>query len=297
MSAPLFTVFTPTYNRAHTLGRVYQSLLSQTFIDFEWLIVDDGSGDGTDELVSGFMAEKKIVIRYLQQPNGGKHVAFNRGVREARGELFLPFDSDDSCVPVALENFRAHWLSIPESLREEFSGITCLCKNERGESIGGELPSVFLDGHPYEVVSRYRLVGEKWGFHLTRILKEYPFPEFQGERFVPEGLIWNRIGTSYKIRFINEALRIYYDSTDGLSASSLKIRLSSPCATFIYYYEAMALPIRIIDRFKAAVNLWRFTWHSKNWSKIISIRKNRELLYTALLPGFFLAVRDRMRGK
>ena len=93
--AHLFTVFTPTFNRAHTLGRVYASLRAQTYTDFEWLIVDDGSTDGTEELVRGWMAEAPFPLRYLTQVHGHKKAAFNRGVREANGELFVALDSDD----------------------------------------------------------------------------------------------------------------------------------------------------------------------------------------------------------
>ena len=94
-----FTVFTPTCNRCATLPRVYASLAAQTFRDFEWLIVDDGSTDCTAALVDKWTAQADFPIRYLRQENRGKHIASNRAVREARGELFLVLDSDDACVP------------------------------------------------------------------------------------------------------------------------------------------------------------------------------------------------------
>ncbi|MGH9876306.1 MAG: glycosyltransferase family A protein [Nitrososphaerales archaeon] len=297
MSAPLFTVFTPTYDRAHTLERVYKSLLSQTFSDFEWLIVDDGSKDGTNDLVRGFLADGKLKIRYIQQPNGGKHVAFNCGVREARGELFLPLDSDDSCIPTALERFRAHWLAMSDTQRLDFSGITCLCKNEKGDFVGGDLPFPVIDGHPYQITSRYRLTGEKWGFHRTDVLRSYPFPEFEGERFVPESLVWNRIGRCYEIRFINEALRHYFNSMDGLSSSSVKIRLLNPRATFLYYSEVLMLPIKFRDRFRAAANLWRFALQNKQWNKVFVIRGNMILVLAGFVPGVALALLDQLRLK
>src|SRR5690242_19362698 len=104
---PLFTVFTPTYNRAHTIERVYRSLCTQNCRDFEWLVVDDGSTDGTEALIRQWQHEAEFPIRYFWQPNAGKHVAMNRGVAEASGSLFLTLDSDDACVPWALERLRA----------------------------------------------------------------------------------------------------------------------------------------------------------------------------------------------
>ena len=74
------TVFTPTYNRAYTLERLYKSLLNQTSYDFEWLIVDDGSTDNTSELIKSFQNNHFFDVRYYKQENSGKHVAINNGV-------------------------------------------------------------------------------------------------------------------------------------------------------------------------------------------------------------------------
>lgn len=297
MSNLLFTVFTPTYNRAHTLGRVYRSLLNQTFESFEWLIVDDGSNDGTKEKVDEFIREKRISIRYFYQPNGGKHTAFNRGVKEARGELFLPFDSDDSCIPTALERFRAHWLQMTESQRQGFSGVTCLCVNEKGQIVGGILPAPILEGCPYEVTSKYRLNGEKWGFHRTEILRAYPFPEIEGERFVPESLVWNRIGRVYKIRFVNEALRCYFSSQDGLSTSMVDVRRKSPKGTLVYYLEVVDLPVRLRDRMRASVNIWRFVFHGRVFREVLRFRKYIPLLAIAFPFGFSCFVFDVIKRR
>src|SRR4030095_5896345 len=99
MRKVVFTVSTQTYNRRDRLPRVYESLNAQTFRDFEWLIVDDGSTDGTEEFIKAWQSSADFRIRYFYQPNLGKHVGFNRSVVEAQGELLLSFDSDDSCVP------------------------------------------------------------------------------------------------------------------------------------------------------------------------------------------------------
>jgi len=293
-----FTVFTATYNRAYMLGRAYESLQAQAFRDFEWLIVDDGSSDNTAELVKAWQSEASFTIRYFYQPNSGKHVAFNRGVREAFGELFLTFDSDDVCEPNALERFRARWLEIPDGRRDQFSGITCLCKDEKGRLVGGALPHDFIDGHPFAVMSRLWRRAEMWGFHRTEVLRAYPFPEFQGERFVPEGLVWNRIGRRYKIRFINEALRSVVYLPDGLSASMVHIRLLSPQATMTYYAELIELPVRLTYRLRAAANLWRFALHSGDLvSALQAGRRHPLLIASGLMPGLLLAFRDARSGE
>ena len=104
----MITVFTPTYNRAYCLGNLFNSLCSQTYTDFEWLIVDDGSTDNTKSLVEGFCCNSNINIRYVYQKNGGKHRAINRGVAEARGELFFIVDSDDTLPGDSLETISVY---------------------------------------------------------------------------------------------------------------------------------------------------------------------------------------------
>jgi glycosyltransferase involved in cell wall biosynthesis len=206
----LFTVFTPTFNRAATLERVYESLKSQTLRDFEWLIVDDGSVDDTADLVRKWQQEADFPIRYTFQQNEGKHVAFNQGVRQARGELFLTFDSDDACVPQALERFKHHWESIPIRQRERFSAVTALCVDQHGRLIGSRFPYDVTDSNTLEIIYRYKVKGEKWGFQRTDVLRNYPFPEDIRRQIFPEGLIWSKIAREYHTRYVNEPLRTYF---------------------------------------------------------------------------------------
>jgi glycosyltransferase involved in cell wall biosynthesis len=206
----LFTVFTPTYNRAATLARVYESLQGQTFTDFEWLIVDDGSEDETAELVERWRSTCTFPIRYVWQPNQGKHVAFNRGVDLARGELFLTLDSDDACLASALERFKYHWDQIPTASRSTFAAVTCLCVDQDGRLLGDRFPRDILDATSIELTYRYKVRGEKWGFTRTDVLKEFPFPVDDQAKFMPESLVWDEIATRYRTRFVNEVLRIYW---------------------------------------------------------------------------------------
>ena len=214
---PLFTVFTPTFNRAHTLPRLYESLKRQTYRDFEWVIVDDGSTDSTCELVKKWRDESEFLIRYFYQANKGKHVAFNRGVQEAQGEFFLPIDSDDACMPHALERFKFYWDSLPSSKKEYFSGVCALCQDQDMKLIGNKFPFDVTDSNSLEINYRYKVRGDKWGFQCTEVLRRYPFPEIDGVRFIPEGIVWNAIAKYYKIRFINEILLNVYrcDAPDG----------------------------------------------------------------------------------
>jgi glycosyltransferase involved in cell wall biosynthesis len=215
MAAPVFTVFTATYQRAHTLGRVRDSLAAQTMRDFEWLVVDDGSTDGTEALLREWTSDSPYPIRVIRQENLGKPVAWNRGVAEARGELFLSIDSDDACVPIALERFLHHWQSISEASRARFSAVTALAVDQHGRVLGDRFPDDVTDSDPLEIRFRYGVRGEKWGFHRIEVLREFPFPDPGKGRWVDESLVWDRIGRSYRTRYVNEELLRHHIGTEG----------------------------------------------------------------------------------
>jgi glycosyltransferase involved in cell wall biosynthesis len=202
-----FTVFTPTYNRASTLSRVYESLKAQTYHDFEWLVVDDGSTDGTRELVEGWQ-QADFPIRYIWQENQGKHIAFNLAVEHAQGALFLVLDSDDACVPTALERFYAHWQAIPPQRRQEYAGVTALCQDLQGRLVGTLFPADVFDSNSLEIRFKYGMRGEKWGFQRTEVLRKFPYPAVPKTHVQP-GLVWQRIAQQYRTRYVNEVLRLY----------------------------------------------------------------------------------------
>jgi glycosyltransferase involved in cell wall biosynthesis len=236
-ATPMFTVFTPTYNRAHTLQRVYDSLRAQTCRSFEWLIVDDGSSDGTAGLIETWRRMSDFPIRYFVQPNAGKHVAHNRALEEARGTFFIVLDSDDACVPTALERMLYHWNTIPEERRAQFSGIAGLCCDQNGVIVGDRYPSEPLDISLREQHYVYRVRGEKWGPDLTEILRRYRFPNVAGAKFVPEGAIWLEIAKRYKMRCVNDVFRIYYQD-DRRAGATLSRRkgLGDGAPGRLYYY-------------------------------------------------------------
>jgi glycosyltransferase involved in cell wall biosynthesis len=213
LTAPLYTVFTPAYNRAHTLHRVYESLQAQTFRNFEWIIVDDGSADGTDELVAGWAKVASFPIKYLYQTNSGKHIAINRGVAAARGELFLIIDSDDGFLPQSLQIMLDAWLSIPEVQRRQFTGVVTRCQTESGQPYSPPFKSNPLDTTALDVRFRDRINGELWGFHRTQVMREFPFPEDTSVKMIPENIVWDAIARRYKIRCINDMLRIFFQDS------------------------------------------------------------------------------------
>lgn len=213
----LFTVVTPTYNRAHTLERVYLSLREQSFQDFEWVIVDDGSTDNTRAMVMGWQQEASFPIYYIWQNNQHKKTAFNRGVKKASGELVVALDSDDSLDTNALYSMARVWSEIPVRERPQFVAITGLCARPDGRIVGDMYPMDVVDATALDMTFKFHVKGEKFGCLRTDVLRDFPFPE-EIAGFVPESLVWRAIARrGYLTRFVNQVFRVYHDSPDSLS--------------------------------------------------------------------------------
>lgn len=294
-----FTVFTPTFNRARTLPRVYESLRQQSFRDFEWLIVDDGSTDDTREVVATF-DESLFPIRYVHQANGHKKTASNRGVREARGEFFLTLDSDDEILPHTLERLNFHWESIPAQRREEFSAVTGLCVDDAGQVVGRRFPADVFDSDSMEIRYRYKITGEKFGFQRTDVMRTHPFPEDVAGH-VPEGIVWSAIASRYKTRYVNESFRIYHASEDALSRPSSIQNQAEGLA--LWAREVLAHDVRYFRHdpvwfLRMAANYTRFHRHmalgrGRKWP-LVGWRA-RVLTFLMWPAGFALFLKDARR--
>lgn len=216
MSAPLVTVFTPTFNRAGKLHRVFHSLQKQTLRDFEWLIIDDGSTDDTRQVVEDFRLQHPgFPIHYYFQQNSGKHIAHNKALLLAKGEWFHIADSDDELEPATLEILLHTWDGIPAGERHLFGGVAACCKDQFGKRISDPVPGAVFDGGFRELFYKYSFRKEVFMINRTSIMRKYPFPVGIVQQLFPEGIIWRRMTDKYKLRFINDELRIYYVQEAG----------------------------------------------------------------------------------
>ena len=230
------TVFTPTYNRAHTLPRVYESLCRQTSRDFAWLVVDDGSTDGTRALVEQWQATADFEVEYLYQPNSGKHNAHNAAVARATTELFAIVDSDDELLPHAVERLVATWQSAGPEVREKIAGIWSLCADAHGEIIGGPFRQGLVDATLQELRYRERLNKEMLPTFVTAVLRRYPFPATPPGAcpFIPESYVWMQITRTHPLRFLNEPCRIYHQGEESLSTLGRDEYRQSCCVVYGY---------------------------------------------------------------
>jgi glycosyltransferase involved in cell wall biosynthesis len=208
--APLFTVFTPAYNRAWSLPRVFNSLKVQTLKDFEWVIVDDGSTDNTKELVEQWQKDIDFSIVYQWQPNQGKHIAYNTVIKLAKGELFTSIDSDDEIIPGAMEIMAKRWSQVTEEQRKYVSGVMFLLKDQHGNIRGDKFPEDGKICDLAEVLLVGKIKGDKGGFMQTNVFKMYPFPESVKNVLVPEGVFIHQMSHDWKMICINEVLGIVW---------------------------------------------------------------------------------------
>ena len=216
----MITVFTPAYNRAYLLDRLYQSLERQTCKQFEWLVVDDGSTDETAAYFADMVTRQTpFPVIYIRQENGGKHRAINRGVQAARGELFFIVDSDDYLTDDAIEKLSVWADTLDET--HKWAGISGMRGYSNGEYIGEATTckNKYVDAKNTERDKRH-LRGDKAEAYFTEILRRYPFPVFDGETFITEEVVWNRIARDgYYIRWYSDIIYICEYLDGGLTKS------------------------------------------------------------------------------
>jgi len=235
------SVFTPTYNRAYIIESLYSSLKRQTNMDFEWIIIDDGSTDDTEELFKRITSERNnFDVKYQKVSNGGKHRAINEGVLLAKGDLFFIVDSDDYLTDDAIEKIIEVEDSIPNDQKKFFAGVC----GEKGfsveKSVGNTFEHEYLDITSLER-EKYNITGDKAEVFYTDVLRKYPFPEFEGENFVTECVVWDRIAhDGLKLRFFNDIIYICDYLPDGLTAHYRDLYKKNPASYGLYIYQCGA---------------------------------------------------------
>lgn len=221
----IVSVITPVYNRAELLKKCYNSLVNQTCNDFEWIIVDDGSTDNTLEVAQSFQAD--FPIKVITKPNGGKHTALNASHPYIHGEFVLMLDSDDMLIPSAVADVIEGWKEYEN--QEEIGLIAFL----RGTDEMHPLCKAYDadERKPVDIIRYQReciTSSDACEIIRTDLLKKYPFPVFEGEKFVAEGALWNRVGLTHKCVYINIVIYICHYLEGGLTKSGKPMRVHNP---------------------------------------------------------------------
>ena len=246
----MITIMTPTYNRAYVLPRLYDSLCQQTRQDFEWLVIDDGSTDGTAELIFDYRVKSDFSINYFHKENGGKHRAINEGVVHATGEWIIIVDSDDLLTGDALVKL----YDVMNHIGSEFVGMCFRKATLSGHMIGisGTVWSKSMVMQP--IMAGHVLKGDLAYVFRTNVMRECPFPEFPGEKFVPELYIWNKIADIGKIVFyVDQVIYLCEYLPDGYTSNFKKNLRSNPCGFGLFYRDQVIRDTRLFGKVKACV--------------------------------------------
>jgi glycosyltransferase involved in cell wall biosynthesis len=284
MNTPYFTVFTPTYNRCELLERVFQCLRAQSDLDFEWLIIDDGSTDATSEWVTGLLkAPLPFKIRYHYQKNSGKHGAHNTAISMADGFALVVLDSDDLLVPDALEILRKRWDGLEG--KDSYVGVFGLFAYANGEVVGDRFPQDGTVSNAIDLRYNLKVHGDKIGFNRTDVLRDYPFPEGVGSACVSESLIWNRISQKYCSLFINHVIGIKEYLPGGLTDTSALSDYRSPKAGCLHAEELLngAIKIPFFARVKTSVRLLRCALYARK-NPFTHLRWSQRIMMLGLTP-------------
>lgn len=210
------SIITCTYNRANTLPTVYKSLCNQTYKNFEWIVVNDGSDDNTEELVKSWINENKLDILYLYEENNGKHIATNLAISKANGYFEINLDSDDFLIDNALEIFIDAWNSIPKKEWKDYYAVKARCFDPKtNKPIGHPKVSGRWEGHLLDAKYKYGFNFEMSAMSRIEVTRQYPNPDIRGGkkngglRFYPEGIAQDLASRKYKTLYIPDTVRGY----------------------------------------------------------------------------------------
>lgn len=280
----MITVLTPTFNRGGGLQSLWDSLQKQTVKDFEWLVVDDGSTDGTKNLITKLQEKSDFPIRYIYKSNGGKHTALNVGIQTIRSELTFIVDSDDCVTDDAVESI----LKIHKKYRSQ--------NNICGYAFLRAFPDGKVNGKKFDVnekIGSYidvRVNGDDTGadkaeVFKTHCLKEFPFPEYPNEKFLGEDLVWVRMARKYEMVHINKAIYVGNYLEDGLTNNRRKHNIASPVGCMHRAEEFMESDLK--TRYRIKGGLQYIVYGRFAGVKICDlIRKSRhKVLATVCTPG------------
>ena len=280
----MITVLTPTFNRGGRLQSLWDSLQKQTVKDFEWLVVDDGSTDGTKDLITQLQEKSDFPIRYIYKSNGGKHTALNVGIQTICSELIFIVDSDDCVTDDAVESI----LKIHKKYRSQ--------NNICGYAFLRAFPDGKVNGKKFNVdekIGSYidvRVNGDDTGadkaeVFKTHCLKEFPFPEYPNEKFLGEDLVWVRMARKYEMVHINKAIYVGNYLEDGLTNNRRKHNIASPIGCMHRAEEFMESDLK--TRYRIKGGLQYIVYGRFAGVKVVDlIRKSRhKVLATVCTPG------------
>lgn len=293
----MITVFTPTYNRAKTLPRLFQSLKQQDCKDFEWLVINDGSNDSTDSLLKKWVQDNNgFPIIYIQTSNGGKQRAINKALEIANGEFFFIVDSDDLLVPNAISIINNCFNTLTNA--DLFIGISGLKADFNRKPLKG-IPRIdpsigYVDCSNIER-NKYGLLADMAEVFFTEKLRHYSFPVWEGENFTPESVVWDRIALDgYIIRWFNKIIYLCEYLPDGLTNSTWTLLADNPMGYAMMFNTKLKYKKTFKEKINNTLQFISCCCLAKEYKYIMNC--HLKIWALVLLPaGFILSYRRKIQ--
>lgn len=292
----LITVFTPTYNRGYIIEELYKSLQEQVAYNFEWLVIDDGSTDNTEELFEKWMLEdNNFNIRYIKVENGGKPRAINKALKLAQGKYLFMVDSDDYIVNDATLKLET-WIKEIDDM-DDIVAVGAARVYPNGEYIKGIEPDIddnigYLDATNLER-KNYNLDADMCEAYKVDIMKKFPFVVWEGEKFSPEEIVLNEMSLQgYKVRWHKDKIYICDYLEDGLTKGNWGLLKSNPMGYAMLYNHKLKFEKGLYNRFNCCCQHIALSIIGKEYGYIF--KSNAKLLNIIALPfGIILSIRRK----
>lgn len=290
------TVLTPAYNREKLLQKLYNSLCNQNCKDFVWLIIDDGSSDNTDRYIDEIRENADFQIVYYKKKNGGKHTALNYAYQYIDTPLTFIVDSDDVLTSDAISTVIETYSKYKDE--KDICGFSFL----RGKPDGGYLSvsGVPRDGMKETFVQcriNRNISGDMAEVWYTHCLKEFPFPEYHGEKFLGEDIVWVKMAQKYKMRFFNKVIYMSDYLEDGLTNNRRKHNIKSPNGCVARAEAFLDADIPLKNKIKAALQYQIYgKFANRSIKELFRNTKQKGLFVVCALPSAVLYVKWRRQN-
>lgn len=285
---PLVSVITCVYNGEKTIYRVFESMKKITYPNIEHIIVNDGSTDKTEELVKRYSEQTSFPVRYYKKENGGKHTALNMAWEHMRGELTMDIDADDELLPNSISYLVETYLSIPESIRDEYWCVHGRCVTQFGDFVGDLYPEE-INGYDWRTAAQYasKCKGEKLGLRVVKYLSQHKFPEVVGAHYLPEMIVWKQLNSKYGTWYTNEVGRVYYVNEGGNLSQRRTKRYQF--GSLAYYFKWCIMHPEMYRRSVKNIVLYSFCFfvasekYRKNNKYLADIKSRRQKVTLAVI--------------
>lgn len=280
------TIYTPAYNKVKTLKRTYESLVSQTNHNFEWILINDGSTDETSELVKSF-CRNAFKWRYVEKENEGLSSVMNLAAKLADGEYILRVDGDDFLKEDAVEIIlkRLQNPEIQDSKIASLVFLTCLTDAK------------ICGYHPFTSVQRmnfwdyrckFEATGDRAEVFKTAIFRKFPMPVFEGEKFCGESFVWNQISDYYDAIYYTDVIYVREYLENSITNIGARLRIANPRGMQLCLSDHLNRPISLKSYLKYSINYYRYSLHTKYGLKKLYRDVPFTSTFIGLIPGLIL---------